>query len=191
MAITRCQRQKQIVLVCFENSLSLLVQVDRANAEGTLRATYPIATNLVYLPDSFLPIVNFLRYKANGSTYYQNIIKKALIQFCTNFTEGFDALCNEHFPTQRSVVDWCINIITNNYTSETSSLMSRQLRIQYICAANDAKKEWLVRRQSRLQQEQYLNDNDFRAELNRSYAEFFEEVRKAIGCAPMRWHTIN
>jgi hypothetical protein len=69
--------------------------------------------------------------------------------------------------------------------------MSRQLRIQYICAANDAKKEWLVRRQSRLQQEQYLNNNDFRAELNRSYAEFFEEVRKAIGCAPMRWHTIN
>jgi len=68
MAITRCQRQKQIVLVCFENSLSLLVQVDRVNAEGTLRATYPIATNLVYLPDSFLPIVNYLRYKANGST---------------------------------------------------------------------------------------------------------------------------
>jgi hypothetical protein len=28
MAITRCQRQKQIVLVCFQESLSLLVLVD-------------------------------------------------------------------------------------------------------------------------------------------------------------------
>jgi hypothetical protein len=186
MAITQCQRQKQIVLVCFENSLSLLVQVDQANAEGTLWAAYPVATNLVYLPDSFLPIVNFLQYKANGSTYYQNIIKKALIQSCTNFTEGFDALCNEHFPTQRLVVDWCINIIINN-----NNMMSWWLKIKYICAANDAKKHWLVRRQSWLQQEQYLNGNDFRAELNRSNAEFFEEVRKAIGCAPKRWHPIN
>jgi len=130
MAVPRCQRQKQIVLVCLENSLSLLVQVDRVNAEGTLQVTYPIATNLVYLPDSFLLIVNYLWYKANGSTYYQNIIKKALIQFCTNFTEGFDALCNEHFPTQRSVVDWYINVIINYYISETSSLMSQRLKIQ-------------------------------------------------------------
>jgi len=122
----------------------------------------------------------------NGSTYYQNIIKKALIQSCTNFTEGFDALCNEHFPTQRLVVDWCINIIINN-----NNMMSWWLKIKYICAANDAKKHWLVRRQSWLQQEQYLNGNDFRAELNRSNAEFFEEVRKAIGCAPKRWHPIN
>jgi hypothetical protein len=129
MAITRCQRQKQLVLVCFEDSLSLLVQVDRANAEGTLRVAYRIATNLVYLPDSFLQIVNFLRYKANVSTYYQNIIKKALIQFCTNFNEGFDALCIEHFPTQCSVADRCINVIINNYISE----------------ANGAKKHWLVR----------------------------------------------
>ncbi len=139
MGITRCQHQKQLVLACFEDSLSLLVQVDQANAEGTLWAAYPIAINLVYLPYSSLPIVvKFLQYKANGSSYYQNIIKKALIQFCTNFNEGFDALCIKHFPTQRSVVDWCINIIINNYISETSYMMSWWLKIKYICAANDA-----------------------------------------------------
>ena len=109
------------------------------NAEGSLQATYPIATNLVYLPDSFLPIVNFLQNKANGSTYYQNIIKKALIQFCSNFNEGFDALCTEHFPTQHPVVDWCINVIINNYIVETSNLLSGQLKMKYLSSTNDAK----------------------------------------------------
>jgi hypothetical protein len=101
--------------------------------------TYPIATNLVYLPDSFHPMVNFLWHKANGSTYYQNIIKKTLIQFCVNFTEGFDALCAIHFLTQRSVVDWCINVIINNYIVETSNLLSGQLKMKYLSSTNDAK----------------------------------------------------
>jgi hypothetical protein len=161
------------------------------NAEGSLQATYPIATNLVYLPDSFLPIVNFLQNKANGSTYYQNIIKKALIQFCSNFNEGFDALCTEHFPTQHPVVDWCINVIINNNIPETANLMLRWLKIKYLCSANDAKKHWSIRQHSWLQQEQYLQNSDFKAELYRSYAEFFEKVRKVIGCAPTRWHPIN
>ena len=93
MPITQCQHQKQIVLVCFHQvSLSLLLQVEQANVEGYLRDTYPIASNIVYLPNSFYSIAHFLRHKANGSTYYQNVIKRALINFCTNFKDGFDAL---------------------------------------------------------------------------------------------------
>jgi hypothetical protein len=109
------------------------------------------ATNLGYLPDSFLPIVHFIWHKANGSTYYQNIIKKALIKFCSNFNEGFDALCNIQFPTQCSVIDWCINVIINNYISETSNLMSGRLKIKYICSANEAIRNWSIRRDSQLQ----------------------------------------
>jgi hypothetical protein len=115
MAITRRQCQKQIVLVCFHD-LSLLLQVNRVNAEGLLQESSPIATNLVYLPDSFQPLVHFLQHKA-GRSYYQNIIKKALIKMSTNFSAGFDALCSNHFPMQCSVVDWCINLVINNYTS--------------------------------------------------------------------------
>jgi hypothetical protein len=50
-------------------------------------------------------IAHFLWYKANGSTYYQNIIKKALIEYCTYFNEGFDVLATEQFLMQHSVVD--------------------------------------------------------------------------------------
>jgi hypothetical protein len=103
------------------------------------------STNLVYLPDSFHPLVNFLPHKANGSTYYQNIIKKALIHFCNNFSEGFDALCAIHFPTQRSMVDWCINVIIKNYISATSNLLSGRLKMNYVSSTNDAKKQWLIR----------------------------------------------
>ncbi len=188
MAITRRQCQKQIVLVCFHD-ISLLVLVDRANAEGLLRESYPIANNLVYLPDSFQPLVHFLQHKA-GRSYYQNIIKKALIKISTNFSEGFDALCSKHFPTQCSVVDWCINVVVNNYISETAAEMSGRLKFKYLLAAEEAKGDWLIKRQTLLQQEQYLCNNDFRAELVRSYAEYFEELRKAIGCAPMRWFLI-
>jgi hypothetical protein len=87
------------------------VLVDQANAEGSLQVAYPSATNLVYLPDSFLSIVNFLWHKTNGSTYYQSIIQRALIKFCSNCSEGFDALGAIHFPAQRALVDWCINVI--------------------------------------------------------------------------------
>jgi hypothetical protein len=183
MAITRCQRQKQIVLVCFEGSLTLLVLVDQANAEGSLQVAYPSATNLVYLPDSFLPIVNFLQHKANGCTYYQNIIKRSLIKFRSSFIEGFDALGAIHFPTQHAAVD--------NYISETSNLLSGWLKINYICSVNEAKRHWVIKQNLRLQQEQYIQNNNFKADLNRSYAEFIEEVRRVIGCAPIRWHPIN
>jgi hypothetical protein len=188
MAITRRQCQKQIVLVCFHD-ISLLLQVNRVNAEGLLQESSPIATNLVYLPDSFQPLVHFLQHKA-GRSYYQNIIKKALIKISTNFSEGFDALCSKHFPTQCSVVDWCINVVVNNYISETAAQMSGRLKFKYLLAAEEAKGDWLIKRQTRLQQEKYLCNNDFRAELVRSYAEYFEELRKAIGCAPMRWFPI-
>jgi hypothetical protein len=53
MSITQCQRQKQIVLVCFQDSLSISLQVERANSEGYLWETYPFATNIVYLPGFF------------------------------------------------------------------------------------------------------------------------------------------
>ena len=188
MAITRRHCQKQIVLVCFHD-ISLLVLVDQANAEGLLRESYPIATNLVYLPDSFQPLVHFLQHKADRS-YYQNIIKKALIKMSTNFSAGFDALCSNHFPMQCSVVDWCINLVINNYISETAAEMSGRLKFKNLLAAKEAKREWLIKRQSWLQQQLYLRNNDFRADLTRSYAEYFEELRKAIGCAPMRWFLI-
>ncbi len=88
------------------------------------------------------------------------------------------------------MVDWCINVVVNNYISETAAQMSGRLKFKYLLAAEEAKEDWLIKRQTRLQQEKYLCNNDFRAELVRSYAEYFEELRKAIGCAPMRWFPI-
>jgi len=45
MPITRCHHQKHIVIVWFQYSLSLLLQVDQVNAEDCLQKNYPIATN--------------------------------------------------------------------------------------------------------------------------------------------------
>ena len=52
-------------------TLGLVLQVDSTNTEGYLREKYPIATNLVYLPDSFHSVVKFLKQKSNRCTCYQ------------------------------------------------------------------------------------------------------------------------
>jgi predicted metal-dependent peptidase len=114
-----------------------------------------------------------------------------LINFCTNFKDGFDALVTKQFPMQRSVVDWCIDVIINTYITETANIMSGRLKIRYLCSANDAKQCWTLERNARLQEEQYLQNNDFQAELNGSSAEFYEEIENVIGCTPKKWHSVN
>jgi hypothetical protein len=59
-----------------------------------------------------------------------------------------------------------------------------------LSSANDAKARWSQKRDARLQQEQYLGIGDFILELNRSYAEFYEEFKKVLGCKPLTWHSI-
>jgi hypothetical protein len=82
-------------------------------------------------------------------------------------------LVTKHFQTQCSVDDWCVDVIINNYISETANLMLGRMNIKYLCSANDAKGHWTLRHNVRLQKEQYLQCNNFQAELNRSYAEFY------------------
>jgi hypothetical protein len=138
MPITRCQSQKQNVFV------------------------FPNATSIVYLPDSFYTIIaHFLWHKANGSMYHQNIMKNALIEFCTNFNEGFDVLATKHFPTQCFMVAWCVDVMIHYYISETVKLMSGQLKIKYLCSSNEAKRNW-----SLWQKSSCIKSNIYRAMIS-------------------------
>jgi hypothetical protein len=57
--------------------------------------------------------------------------------------------------------------------------------------ANEAKARWMQRRASRWELELYLGNNDFDSKLKRSCAEFYMELRKVLGCTPMRWYYMN
>jgi len=48
-----------------------------------------------------------------------------------------------------------------------------------------------LRQNARLPQEQYSHRNEFNAELNMSYTEFYEELKKEMGCTPITWHLVN
>jgi hypothetical protein len=70
-------------------------------------------------------------------------------------------------PWLIGVLEWYLIIII-----ETAKLMSGQLNTIYLYLANGAKIHWSHRWDLRLQHEQYLGNNYFKAERNRSCAEF-------------------
>jgi len=191
MPTTRRQHQKQNVLFCFSNSVSLLMQINQGDAEVYLRRLYPVATKIIYLPESFSSVAKFLSHKPNGGSYFQNVIKDALAAYWSNHHVGYEDLATKQFPTHRSVVDWCINRIVEDYIAKTSKLMTRRKpKACYLSWCNDAKVRWSQKRNDRLREEAYLASDDFYWELNRSVAEFNEELKKVIGCTPFSWRSV-
>jgi len=167
MPTTRRRHQKQNVLFCFSNSVSLLLQINQGDAEVYLQHLYPVATKIVYLPESFSSVVKLLTHKPNGGTYFQNVIKDALAEYCSNHHVGYDDLATKQFLTHHSVVDWCIN-----YIAKTSKLMTRHKpKACYLSWCNDAKVRWSQKQNDWLREEAYLASTDFYWELNRSVAE--------------------
>jgi len=83
---------------------------------------------------------------------------------------SFDVLTTKPCPMQHSMVDWCVDVIIKNYLKQKNWCLGSWRSNTYVCAANDAKRHWSLRRDERLQTVQYLHSNDFKAELNRSCA---------------------
>ena len=136
-------------------------------------------------------MAKFLSHKPNGGSYFQNVIKDALAAYWSNHHVGYEDLATKQFPTHRSVVDWCINRIVEDYIAKTSKLMTRHKpKACFLSWCNDAKVRWSQKRNDRLREEAYLASDDFYWELNRSVAEFNEELKKVIGCTPFSWRSV-
>jgi hypothetical protein len=164
---------------------------DQGEAEAYLQQLYPIATKIVYLPHTFSSAAKFLAHKPSGSSYYQNVIKKALVDSCSKYAAGFDELSTKKIPSERSAVDWCVNVVIDNYINESTKIILRhRTKAFHLSSANDAKARWSQKRDARLQQEKYLGISDFIMELNRSYAEFYKELKAVLGCKPFTWHSV-
>ncbi len=131
MLVTRHGHQNQNVIVCFAGSMRLVLQVHSTNTEGYLGAKYPIATNLVYLLDSFHSVVKFLKQKSIGCTCYQHFIKRSL------------TLANDKFPSQQSADDWYVTVIVDECVSVTEKMLSPQQWKKYLTFV--AKTQWSQR----------------------------------------------
>jgi hypothetical protein len=57
------RHRKHYVFLCFQYSVSLVLEVDQGDAEAYLQQLYPIATKIVYLPHSFSSVAKFLAHK--------------------------------------------------------------------------------------------------------------------------------
>ena len=133
-------------------------------------------------------MAKFLTHKPNGGTYFQNVIKDELVAYWSNHHVGYEDLATKQFLMHRSVVDWCINRIVEDYIAKTSKLMTRHKpKACFLSWCNDAKVHWSQKQNDRLREEAYLVSTDFYWELNRSVAEFNEELKKVIGCTPFSW----
>ncbi len=87
--------------------------------------------------------------------------------------------------------DWCVNIIVDENVSVTARILSPQQWKKYLTLTDMAKTRWSLRQVLCLQQEEYLGNNDFKTELNRSCEEFYLELKKVIGSSPITWYSIN
>ena len=112
-----------------------------------MQQLYPVATKIVYLPHTFSSTAKFLAHKPSGSSYYQNVIIKALVDSCSKYAAGFDELSTKEFPLEHSAVDWCVNVVIDNYINEsTKIILRRQTKAFYMSSANDAKAQWSQKR---------------------------------------------
>lgn len=196
MQLRRRHGELQNVLICFPESSTtsckvLALQIARLDVEGYLRAQYPQATKIIYLPQTFSTIVKVINKKGIGCSYYQDLILHRLSCHFGKNMKRFDAI-DDDFPTDRSVEDWSINCIIDEYIAIALPTLQRSQRQKtFLIKVNEAKAQWNKKRASRQRVELYLGINDFDSELKRSCAEFYSELRKALGGNPLRWYYIN
>jgi len=189
----------QNVILCHSacSPSGLFLQVNERDTYSYLRSKYPDVENILYLPPSFSTVVSYLKVDFSsgtfGRTFYHLLLNREITTYFSNLTATrFDRLGTDLFPTIASVEFFCFNIIVEDYIKATSGMFrGRTSRRNYLSKLNVAKENWILRREMRLNQEGYLGSNNFDAELKRSCSEYYCEARKALGCTPMRWYSIN
>ncbi len=160
-------------------------------------SNYPGVTNIIYLPPSFSNVVNYLKVDFDkgtfGKSHYHVLLNQEITSYFSNLTGiQFDSLGSDLFPTESSVDDFCLNVVIEDYIKVILEMFHGQRpRRNYLNKLTAAKEQWIIRRKLRLNRERYLGSNTFDVELRRSCGEFYTEVRKVLGCCPIRWYSIN
>jgi hypothetical protein len=140
--------------------------------------------------------MNYLRVNfANGTfgkSHYHHLLNREITSYLSSLDEvSFEVLCSM-FPSEGSVQDLCLKFIIDDYITITSREYSTRKSLRmYQSKVLMAKECWMRRRLTRLNDENYLGNNNFEAELNRSCGEFYHEFKKVLGFCPVRWYSIN
>lgn len=148
MQLRRRHGELQNVLICFPESSTtsckvLALQIARLDVEGYLRAQYPPATKIIYLPQTFSTIIKAINKKCIGCSYYQELILHHLSCHFGKNMKRFDAIDDE-FPNERAVEDWSINRIIDEYIAIASPpLQFSQRQKVFLVKVNEAKAHWI------------------------------------------------
>ena len=103
----------------------MAVQLTRLDLEEYLWSWYPQASNILYLPRTFSAIIkSVIQNSSSGHLYYDLIFKQVAHDF-VNFDK---AQFEEEFPTDCSMVDWCIHVVIDNYISVPSQMLQHHDR---------------------------------------------------------------
>jgi hypothetical protein len=176
----------QNVILCFLGCTpGHFLQVTQRDTDSYLQENYPGVIKIMYLPSSFSSVVKFLKVESSVSGYFQNhfLLNQQLTSFFSNTCSGhYDSLETFLFPMEGCVVDFCLNLIIDEYIQVTSEgLTSQKVRRSYIGKGSAAKKPWIIGCHLQLNNEQYLGVNSFDAELKRSCGEYHKALKNSLG----------
>jgi hypothetical protein len=77
--------------------------------------------NIIFLPQTFSAII---QNSSSGHLYYELIFE----QVAHNLVNFDKVQFEEKFPTELSVVDWCIDVVIDNYIFVASHMLRRNER---------------------------------------------------------------
>jgi len=141
----------QNVILCFLGCApGTFLQVNQRNTEAYLHDKYPGVNSIIYLPSSFSTIVKYLKVKNNmsGYSHYHFLLNQQLTWYFTNISsEHYDYLQTQLFLTEVAAVDFCVNLVIDNYVQMTSEMFTnRGEQTSYLRKAGRANKRWIDHR---------------------------------------------
>ena len=195
MQLRQRRSNVQNIILVFPDEAStsnvyLPIQVDKECVAEYVQRSYPTASSIVLMPDSFLSVIGAICKNNVQSSEVESILLAHLALKCNKSL----IVNNREFPTEETANFYCIDHIIRRYIMmvamapfDLNERESQVLSLQAFQTLDLLK----VKRLQWLYHESYLGPKQFEEDLRRSCAEFYMELKKRWGFTPVKWLYMN
>ena len=190
MQLRRRPNTSQWLIVVFNPShyiteLFLPLYLSRDSGESIIRTWYPNAVTSIWLPSSMSSVMLALQQKTIGCHFCHQFILGAVGSLA--LTSSMHSLQSK-FVSKHDADDYFIAVVINSYLTTTLHAFRRNARklARLKRKVQQAKLQWTRKRDLRRLNELYLGLQPFSYELRRCCEEFYKQLKKTWGFAPIK-----